>query len=376
MAYFILIATVVALAYQVTAILAAARQMLGRDPGAKLQPGVSILKPVRGLDPNFYEAIRSHAAQDYPKFEILFGAGDANDPAIPEIERLAQNFPDVPIRFIQCATSAPNEKVGVLETLASEARHPVLLVNDSDITVHSGYLREVVAPLEDPNTGMVTCLYRGAAARFPAKFEALGIATDFAPGVLVAPYVGEREFGLGSTLVFRAEQLRQIGGFRSLADYLADDYQLARRITGLGYRVHLSKTVVQTDLSAGSWADVWRHQVRWHRTIRVSKNKAYFGIIATQATLWAVLAAIAGWWQLALLTFAARIAAGLLAGIGVLRCPTTVRLFWLAPIRDLFGVAVWIAGAAGRSVYWRGRRLSLANDGRILETREPDAAGR
>jgi ceramide glucosyltransferase len=366
----ILIATAVVLAYQVTAILAACRQMLRRDPVAGALPAVSILKPVRGLDPGFYDAIRSHAEQDYPEFEMLFGVSDGDDPSIPDIERLAQEFPDIPVRLIRCESKALNEKVGVLEVLASEARHSVLLVNDSDIAVPTGYLRSVVAPLEDPETGIVTCLYRGAADHFSSQFEALGIATDFAPSVLVAPLVGVREFGLGSTLVFGAEQLRQIGGFRSLADYMADDYQLARRITGLGYRVHLSKTVVETGLSSRTWTDVWRHQVRWHRTIRVSKNKAYFGIVVTQATMWAALAGIAGWWQVALVTLAARMAAGLLAGIGVLGCPITLRMFWLAPIRDLFGVAVWIAGAAGRSVYWRGRRLTLASDGRILDKRQ------
>jgi ceramide glucosyltransferase len=175
-----------------------------------------------------------------------------------------------------------------------------------------------------------------------------------------------REFGLGSTLAFRAALLRDIGGFAALADYLADDYQLTKRISALGYRVHLSKTIVETTLSGSSWTEVWRHQVRWHRTIRVSKNRAYYGIVITQATLWALIAASAGWWQVALATLGARLAAGLLAGVGVLHCPLAGRLFWLMPARDLFGVAVWIAGLGGRTVEWRGRRLSLSPDGRIL----------
>ena len=138
--------------------------------------------------------------------------------------------------------------------------------------------------------------------------------------------------------------------------------------------MHLSKTAVETTLSGSSWGEVWRHQVRWHRTIRVSKNKAYFGIVVTQATLWALAAAFAGWWTAALAVLGARMAAGLLAGLGVLRCPITARFFWLIPLRDLFGVAVWFAGAIGSTVQWRGDLLRLSRDGRILKA-GPTTAG-
>jgi len=374
MSYLLLIAAAAAFAYQLAAAVAALRHIFRRDRNGSWTPGLSILKPIRGLDPSFSEALRSHAQQDYPEFEILFGVSDPDDPAIKEIEQLMRDFPNVDIRLVSCDVNVPNRKVGVLDSLSRAAKHPILLVNDSDIVVPPGYLRGVVAPLEEPRTGLVTCLYRGAAAHFPAKFEALGIATEFAPSVLVAPYVGVREFGLGSTLVFRAEQLTGAGGFEAIADYLADDYQLARRIVGLGYQVHLSKTAVETTLSGSSWGEVWRHQVRWHRTIRVSKNKAYFGIVVTQATLWALAAAFAGWWTAALAVLGARMAAGLLAGLGVLRCPITARFFWLIPLRDLFGVAVWFAGAIGSTVQWRGDLLRLSRDGRILKA-GPTTAG-
>lgn len=364
--YLVLVAAGAALVYQLAALFAAARHIARRDPAPGYTPPVSILKPVRGLDPHFREALRSHAELDYPTFEILLGVADPGDPAVPEIRRLIDEHPGAPMRLIVCRREAPNRKVAVLEALAAEATHPVLLVNDADIHVPRDYLRRVVAPLTDPDVGLVTCLYHALADTWPARLEALGIATDFAPSVLVAPLAGVREFGLGSTLAFRAEHLRAIGGFAAIAAFLADDYQLARRITSLGLRVHLSKTVVATTLAEGSWRGVWKHQVRWHRTIRVSKGAAYWGIAVTQASLWALAAAAVGWWSVALVILAARSAAGLLTGIGVLRCPATARLFWLMPIRDLGGFAVWLASLVGRTVDWRGRKLRLSRDGRIL----------
>ena len=371
MFYFLVIIGAAAFAFQVLAIAAALRYVLRREEQTSRWPGISILKPVRGLDPDFYEAIRSHALQDYPSFEILFGLADLEDPAVAEIERLIAEFPNLPVRLIHSSRRAPNEKVGILEDLAAEARHPVLLVNDSDIHVPPDYLRKVIAPLEDPGVGVVTCLYRARADRWPGRMEALGIATDFAPGVLVALLAGVKEFGLGSTLVFRTGPLRDIGGFSEIAAYLADDYQLTRRITELGFRVHLSKVVVETSLAGKTWRQVWGHQVRWHRTIRVSRRRSYLGIPITQATLWSLLAAVFGWWWVALLLFAVRMIAGVAVGAGVLRCPLTARYFFLIPVRDLFGVVVWAVGLFGRSVSWRGRKLRLSADGRILDSDPP-----
>src|SRR5208282_5852983 len=145
--------------------------------------------------------------------------------------------------------------------LARVARHPVLVINDSDIVVERDYLRRVVAPLERPKIGLVTCLYRATGASWPARWEALGIATDFAAGMLVARAIGIAEFALGSTMALRAADLERIGGFAAIGDYLADDYQLGRHITELGYRIVLARAVVETRLSGETWTDVWRHQL-------------------------------------------------------------------------------------------------------------------
>ncbi len=365
-----------AAAYYLLAIVAAVRwgrsatcpDMAGRRPVP-----LSILKPVHGRDPRFYEAILSHAAQDYPEFEILFGVSDSRDPALQDIARLKREFPGRRIEVAVVETNAPNAKVGVLAELAQRARYPLLLVNDSDIAAPPGYLRAVTAPLADPKVGMVTCLYRGAADSWAARSEALGIATEFAPSVLVARLLGQAEFALGSTMAFRAETLRRIGGFETIADYLADDYQLGRHISRLGYRIEFAPVVVETDLGGESWAQTWRHQLRWSRTIRVSRPAGYFGYVVTHATLWALVALAAGQWWAAALALGLRMVAGVVVGVGVLHDRRTAKDFWLMPLRDLFGFAVWLAGLFGHTVQWRDRVLRLYPDGRIhAEERKPE----
>jgi ceramide glucosyltransferase len=363
----LLIAAAVAGLYQLVSLLAALQHLARREYPPGFTPPVSILKPVRGRDPHFYEAIRSHAAQDYPEFEILFGVSDPADAAVADIRRLQAEFPGRPIHLLVSETRCPNPKVGVLVDLARRARHPFLLVSDSDIRVDDGsYLARVVRPLAHPGTGISTCLYRAGAESLAGRWEALGIATDFAPSVLVAPLAGVREFGLGATLVFRAADLARIGGFETLAGYLADDYQLARHITRLGTRAVLAKTVVETFLGGPGWAAVWRHQVRWARTIRVSRGGGYLGLPITHAGLWIAFCAAAGLGWPAVALAALRIAAGLATGWGVLRSRVALVAWPLIPLWDLWAFAVWCAGLAGRSVDWRGLRLRLDREGKIL----------
>jgi len=353
--------------YYLLALIAAARWGQGQQRKAVRAelPPVSILKPVRGRDPRFYEAIVSHVRQKYSEFEILFGVGDPADPALEDIARLKREYPDAPISVHLATTQAPNAKVGVLAELARHARYPVLLVNDSDIVVEPGYLETVTAPLLDPAIGLVTCLYRAAAQSPASRIEALGIATEFMPSVLVARLLGVAEFALGSTMVFRASALQQIGGFEAISGYLADDYHLGRSITELGQRVVFAPVVVETDLGAESWRQTWRHQLRWSRTIRVSRPAGYYGYVVTQASLWALVAFSAHQWWAGTFTLAVRMVTGVVVGAGILKDRKVLRDFWLIPIRDLLGFAVWLAGGFGKDVEWRGSRLRLNSDGRI-----------
>ncbi len=361
--------------YQLAALVAALWHVRRKEPVPSSLPPVSILKPVRGLEPHFYESIRSHAVLDYPEYEVLFGVSDPEDPALPEIRRLIEEFPGRRLRLVMSTTRAANGKVGVLIDLKREARYPLLLVNDSDILVQPDYLRRVVAPLEKPGVGLVTCLYRANSDRWPGRWEGIGIATDFAPSVLVAPLVGVREFGLGATLLFRDADLAAVGGFEALADYLADDFQLARHLTRAGHRVVLARTWVQTQLAGRSWSEVWRHQVRWARTIRVSRPDGYAGLMFANASLWAVVALAAGAWKTGLALLALRILVGLVVGFGILRSPDVLRYFYWMPFRDLWGAGVWLCGLAGKTVEWRDAHLRLTRDGRIVQTLRPAESG-
>ena len=348
------ILVVCGIAYNLLSIVALAA-FRHKHPISDYTPPVSILKPVRGRDSGFYEAIKSHAIQQYPEFELLFGSADAAEPALADIERLKREFPNLLIRFINTANDAPNGKVGSLEILARAARYQTFLVNDGDILVEPDYLQRVIGPLQDPAVGMVTCLYRGRGASFASQAEALGISTEFMPSVLVARLLSSSGFALGATMAFRKADLAAIGGFASIREYLADDYQLGARIAAAGKRVLLADSIVETNLGAGSWASVWKHQIRWSRTIRVSRPAGYFGYVLTQLTFWCVLALFSGQWKVAI------------AGLGVRFFCASAYSPWPFQVwlRDLFGMGVWLAGLGGNYVEWRGLRFRLLKDGRI-----------
>ncbi len=366
MIYVALVVVLVAAAYQLVAFVAALRHIFVKEPRAKAFPPVSIIKPVRGLDPHFHEAIRSHALLDYPEYEVLFGVADADDPSVPEIERLIAEFPERHIRLIHSTTPTANLKVGVLADLAREARHPVLVMNDSDIEVPPDYLRRLVAPLEEPGIGIVTCLFRGEADHWPGRFESIGITTNFMPSALVAPLVGVNEFGLGATLAFRADTLRRIGGFEALGDYLADDYQLARHITRLGQRAYMAKVVIVTYLGDDTWSGLWQHQLRWARTIRLCRGDGYIGLPVTHAGLWALAAFAAGYWWLAAPLAALRMLTGVLVGRGIVKSSIALKHCYLIPLWDVWAFCLWLAGLFGKEVVWRNRRLILNHEGRIV----------
>lgn len=325
------------------------------DPRPQPAP-VSILKPVHGVEPSMREAIASHATL-LGEYEFLCGVRDG-DPAAGVIAA----FPKA--RMIPARTQTPNGKVGVLMDLAIEAKNPILIVNDADIRVDPDYIARVTAPLADPKIGLVTCLYRAEGSTFAARFEGLGITTDFAPSTLVARLVGVDEFAMGSTMAFRRETLDDIGGFASIKDYLADDYQLGQRIHAQGLKCMLSDVIVTTHLG-GTWSDVWHHQVRWSRTIRVSNFWGYLGLPVTFASVWALLAALTGNIPVAIVTLFARMLMATIAGGVVLCSPDSWKLWLLIPLRDLFGAAVWCTGLFGKTVLWRGRSLHLDPFGRI-----------
>ena len=344
-------------------------------------PGVTILKPLKGVDPYIWESFCSHCEQDYPDYQLVFGVNDPDDAAIGVVQRLKDKYPDRQIDLVVCErTLGTNSKVSNLVQMLASTRHPILLVNDSDIRVRPDYLCSVIAKLNDDSVGLVTCLYRGIASRtLGSRLEALGISTDFVPGVLSARFL-ERglRFGLGSTLAFRRSDLEAIGGFETLVDYLADDYELGRRIAALGRRVELSEVVVDTFLPAYSMSGFFEHQIRWSRTIRDARRWGYVGLSLTFGLAWALLTVIlthgASWaWLLSGLTVTARLAVAIVSAQAVLHDEASLRDLYLLPVRDLMAPLVWALSFAGNRVSWRGDLFYL-KEGRLARVPR-EAAG-
>ena len=294
---------------------------------------------------------------------------DPDDPAIESVEQLQREFPGRRILCVVCPQIlGANVKVSNLAHMLDAASYDHLIVNDSDIRVERDYLRRVIAPLADKSVGMVTCLYRGVPApTLGSRLEALGISTDFCAGVLAARQLeGGIRFGLGSTLAFRRADLERIGGFQSFVDFLADDYELGRRIAGLGLHVVLSDVVVETHLPAYHLRGFLAHQLRWARGVRDARAGGYIGLVSTYGLMWALLVVIAAhgapWsWGVFGVTVLLRLAVALSVGKSVLQDAHLVKNLWLLPVRDLVAVAVWIASFAGNTVTWRGDRFELKN---------------
>jgi ceramide glucosyltransferase len=345
-------------------------------------PDVTILKPVKGIDPHMYAGLVSHCQQQYAgNFEIVFGVSSLDDPAAAEIERLRADFPDIAIRLVECRERlGTSGKVSNLVQMLREARYEHVIINDSDICVTPHYLTRVMACFADPHVGMVTAPYIGRTAdsgpglTLWSRLEALGISTDFFPGVLTARKLeGGIRFGLGSTLATSKAALAKAGGLEPLVEYLADDYEMGERIANAGFRVELCSEVVETTVPAYKFSGFCDHQLRWARSTRDSRKLGYLGLGITYALPWAMMTCIASGlclWSFSLLSIVllARVAVALSVGVGVLRDGQVLRDLYLLPVRDFFGLGFWAWSFAGDTVVWRGELFHLRN-GRITPAR-------
>src|SRR5262249_44968179 len=333
-----------------------------RKPAAAFAPPVSILKPLRGVDPQMYESFRSHCVQDYPEYEIIFGVSEADDPAVEAVEQLMREFPRCPIQLVVCPDIlGNNRKTSNLVQMLPQARYDHILINDSDIYVTPDYLRRVMAPFAGEHVGMVTCPYRGIAAdTLGSKLESIGISTDFIAGVLAARQIeGGIHFALGSTLAISRHALDAIGGLRPLVDYLADDFELGFRVSKSGAEGVLADVVVENHLPAYSFREFFQHQMRWARSPRGSRRRGFLGLLLTFGPPWAMISvalAAGTWWSWTVLAAAAllRAAVALEVGLGVVHDRAVWRHLWLLPLRDLVAFWVWFASFADHTVHWRG----------------------
>jgi len=345
---------------------------MGRTLPDDMTPRVSILKPVRGLDRASYENFATFCRQDYPEYEVVFAVSEESDPATEVVRRLIASHPGRSIRLLIGAPElGSSSKVNKLCRLAREARHDLLVISDSDIRVTPGYLKAVVAPFRDPRVGAVTCLYTGSSdGHLADDLEALGIATDFAAGVLAAWTLEGVRFTLGATMATTRERLREIGGFEALVDYLAEDFQLGHRMAALGYRIVLAPYVVSSECAAGTRRNYFQHQLRWAITVRHSRPWDYAGLLLTQGLPWAVAAAsigptsaVAAGYIGAYLTL--RIVMAWSVAAWALGDDRVLKRWWLLPLRDALAFAVWAAGLFANRIHWRGHDF-VVRRGRLI----------
>lgn len=340
-------------------------------PAPNFTPPVSILKPVHGIDYGAYENFASFANQDYPTFELLFGMLDADDPAHEMIERVQRDFAHVPIRIIHAEPVGSNNKVSILVSLAAETRYGYLLISDSDMRVTPDYLRQVMAPLQDESVGLVSCLYRAEDLRtLTARLEALYLATTYMPAVLMGHRYLKLPFALGATMVVRRHDLARIGGFAAIADYLADDYQLGKRIGDLGRQIRFSKYMPRDILGATTFTEQWNREVRWAKCARVSRPLEYFWYFITFNIPLASLTALAiGFTERGWALIAAAILFRWLIGWSVTGyAGDYVARHWLflLPLRDFLTALVWVAALASQRVEWGGQKFRLTHDGALI----------
>ncbi len=345
-----------------------AREQLRSIPVDAHLPPVSVLKPVHGLEARLKENIESFFRQDYPEFEILFAADQADDAALEVVREVCARYPRIRTRILVTGTPWPNPVVYAFHCMAEAAAHEILVTTDSDVEVDPRYLREIVPPLLDRRVGMVTCLYRGKnAAGFFSGLTAIGMSVEMTAGVLVANLLEGMKFGLGPTTVVSKDSLARIGGYAALKDYIAYDFAIGNLIEKAGYRVVLSRYIIDHVVNQKSFQQMWQNQLRWAQTTRYSRPKGHLGsglIFAMPYGLLGFLAAGSlGHWGLGAISLGAailnRLAEAWLVGWTVVRDPRILRSPWLYPLRDLLGFAVWFASYLNLRYVWRDSRFEL-----------------
>ena len=368
-------------------VLLAIRRVNGfrrqRRASGSFRPPVTILKPVCGLDVGLYENLRSFCIQDHPQYQVVFGVRDATDPAVPVLQRLIKEFPLVDISLVIDETvEGPNLKVSNLGNMYRTAKHSYLVIADSDMRVDEQYVSSVTAPFEDAQVGAVTCLYSATSTGgLPSLLASMFINEWFLPSVLVSAGLGEIRFGLGATIAVRRELLERIGGFKRLSHFLADDHMLGKLISKHGFKVVLSGYVVENVVHERSLQALFRHELRWARTIRTVEPLghafsffmygiplAFFGAVMIDVTLdW-------GSFEFAIVA----LAVVLRGWMHVTVCRKLDLMpgnlsFWLVPVRDVLSFMVWGASFFSRKIDWKDMTFTVNPNGLMKATKGYEA---
>jgi ceramide glucosyltransferase len=371
LATFFEVVTIAAIAYTVVAIFCMVR--FGREPAPNDVddlPPVSVLVPLHGLEDGLEENLRTFAMQDYPVCQLVLGVSRADDRALAVAKRVAEALPDRNIEInVGEVAGARNPKIANVLSMMRLVRHNVLILADSDTRVSPTYVRSVTAPLDQPDVGVVTCLFAGVSGgTLSSELGAMFMNEQFIPSVLVNRLFGPTRHCLGPTNAIRAALLSAIGGFEALAPHLADDFMLGKFVAARGLRVVISRYVVRTIVSDPNLAALWNHELRWHRTIRGVQPAGYVGMFLTYPVPLAALAfLLAPQLESAVALFVAALARFALhrvsaRALGVSSAPT-----WLVLPRDFFGIAVWVCGLAGSAVRWRDALLHIETGDMLAE---------
>lgn len=352
--------------YSLLAILAGLRYSVLSSPAAAKPFPISILKPLAGFEPSLENNLRTFFEQDYPAFELLFAVQESDDTAIPIVEELQREYPQISARTLVTGHAIySNAKVYSLEQMLAAANNDLVVMSDSDTRVGPDLLRTVSAEFQDPKLGLATCPYRAVPGdSFWSRLEATGLNTDFMSGILVARMLEGMRFAVGPTIVARRSVLQSIGGFPRLKDYLAEDFLMGKFMASAGYGVALSSYVIEHHIGNSDLKHNAAHRLRWVRSTRRSRPLGYIGQLLTMPLPLALL--VCGlhpsFWPVLPLTLVVRGLTAYVIAIRVLKA----KLTWcLLPIEDLASFFFWIAGFFGSTIVWRGRRYRLHRDGRF-----------
>jgi ceramide glucosyltransferase len=327
---------------------------------SQFTPPVSVLKPIRGLDPGAYENFASFCSQDYPDYEILFCVGKRDDPVLPVLEELARNFPERQIRILfESGGRGTNDKIAKLCRLVSDARHEVIVMSDSDVRVRPDYLRAVVAPLTNPKVGAATCFYMPVESRTLAEdLQAIGMSSDFYAGILVSRQLEGVKFALGPTIVTRKANIAEFGGLPVIENFSADDLLIGRMIASHGHDVVLLPYVVWKLAGYQSVGNVWNKWSRWMVVMRHTRPWGFLGLLLTQGLPWSLVAIAihpsAGVALGYLGTYLAlRFATTWTIGIRGLKQPQIWKKTSLIPLWDAFALLIWLTSSFRKTIRWR-----------------------
>jgi ceramide glucosyltransferase len=361
--------------YTLLSALLAGRFMRNTEGTSPQSPPVTILKPLYRDEPDLSRNLETFFAQDYRgAVQIIFGVHDQNDPAVQVVRALQAKYPHRDTLIVaDAARYGANAKVSNLINMLPEARYDTLVLSDSDIAVGPHWLSQVTNALSRPGVGIVTCLYTGEPAqdghRLWSSLAAMGTSYTFLPNALLGTSLGLAEPCFGSTIALRRRTLNEVGGFRAFADQLADDYEMGRAVRAKGYTLAIPAMGVGHTAAEDSFRDLFRHELRWTRTIRLVNPAGHLGSIVTHGFAFALLAAV-------LLNFSA-------VSLAILATALAARLFlklridglfgtyagplWLMPLRDLLSFAVFLISLFGETVHWRGTHFAVEPSGAMSQ---------